>query len=132
MSNVRIESELERLREYLREWAECSERWRPTRGLPNAIHYLVDNMKAGVADSSDFRAGPNGWAMTVIDTQLENLAKRIPEAQAVLLVRYLNKAGPAVWRHGRLTHLDQYAVDQLADRVELELMPLVKREGLPL
>lgn len=130
--NVRIEGKLDRLRCYLREWAECDHRWRPVKGFPHEIGYLVDNMKAGVADSSEMRDGPNAWCMTVIDTQLGNLGKRIPEARNVLLARYLNAGGLSVFRGGRVSHLEQYAADVLADHVELELMPLVEREGLPL
>lgn len=130
--NVRLESRLERLRCYLRDWADCNARWKPVKGLPRAVGYLVDNMKAGVADSSEMRDGPNPWAMTVIDTQLGNLCLRIPEARNVLLVRYLNRAGLSVFRAGRVCGLEQHAIDELADRVEMELMPLVEREGLPL
>jgi hypothetical protein len=129
--NVRIEGKLERLRDYLRQWAICDARWSPVKGFPREIGYLVDNMKAGVADSSEMRDGPNPWAMSVVDTQLGNLSLRIPEARVVLLARYLNK-GAAVYRFHRISRLDQYAVDVLADRVELELMPMVEREGLPL
>src|SRR5690348_6265750 len=68
--NIRIEAKLERLREYLREWAVCDSRWRPVRGFPKAITALTDNMKAGVADSSELREGPNAWVMTVLNTQL--------------------------------------------------------------
>jgi hypothetical protein len=130
--NVKIEAKLERLREYLREWALCDSRWRPVKGFPTAITVLTDRMKAGVADSSELRDGPNPWVMDVINAQLDNLGKRIPEARNVLLVRYLNKGGLAVFRAGRVCHLEQAAVDAIADLAEIELIPMVEREGLPL
>lgn len=130
--NVRTEAKLERLREYLREWAFCDSRWRPVKGFPSAITALTDHMKAGVADSSDLREGPNPWVQDVINAQLDNLGKRIPEARNALLVRYLNTGGLAVFRAGRVSHLEQHAVDEIADRTELELIPMVEREGLPL
>ena len=130
--NVKTEAKLDRLRCYLREWAECNARWQPVRGFPKAITALTDHMHAGVADSSDLRDGPNPWVMTVIDTQLDNLCKRIPEARNVLLVRYLNAGGLSVFRAGRVCHLEQVCVDEIADRAELELIPMVEREGLPL
>jgi hypothetical protein len=130
--NVRLESKLERLREYLRDWAGCSARWSPAKGFPRSVAYLVDNMKAGVADSSDLRDGPSPWAMGIMDTCINELCKTIPEASAVLLVRYLNKAGPAVYRHGRLQMLTPEETDALGDRAEIELVPMVERKGLPL
>ena len=119
--NVRIESKLERLRVYLREWAVCDQRWSPVKGFPSAITALTDHMKAGVADSSELRDGPNPWVMDVLDTCLGDLAKRIPEARLVLLSRYLNKEA-AVFRFGHLSKLDQFAIDVLADTVELALV----------
>jgi hypothetical protein len=130
--NVKTEAKLERLREYLREWAVCDSHWRPVRGFPSAITVLTDNMKAGVADSSEFREGPNAWVMDVINSQLDNLSKSIPEARNVLLVRYLNAGGLSIFRAGRVCHLEQVCIDEIADRAELELIPMVEREGLPL
>jgi hypothetical protein len=130
--NVKTEAKLDRLRCYLREWAECNARWQPVRGFPKAITALTDHMKAGVADSSDLREGPNPWVMELIDTCLNDLCKIIPEASLVLLSRYLNKPGPAVYRFGRLSSLSQYAVDLIADQVELSMIPMLERKGLPL
>lgn len=130
--NVKTEAKLERLREYLREWAYCDQRWRPVKGFPSAITALTDHMKAGVADSSELREGPNAWVQDVINSQLDNLCKRIPEARNVLLVRYLNQGSLSVFRAGRVSALEQHAIDEIADRAELELIPLVEREGLPL
>ena len=127
--NVRTEAKLDNLRCYLREWARCDYLWQPVDGFPSAITALTDNMKAGVADSSELRDGPNPFVMTVIDTQLTNLTERIPEARLVLLARYLNQEA-AVYRFNRISRLGQYAIDVLADRVELELIPLVEREGV--
>lgn len=129
--NVRIESELARLQEYLRDWAHTHYRWRPESGLPGRVPYL-SSMRPGVADSSEMREGPNPWAMGLIEACINDLCKVIPEAMTVLLSRYLNREGPAVYRMGRLSHLDSYAVDVLADKVEFELVPMVKRKGLPL
>ena len=127
--NVRLESKLDNLRCYLREWATCDERWRHVDGFPTAITALTDNMKAGVADSSELRDGPNPFVMTVIDTQLTNLSKSIPYARLFLLARYLNQPA-AVYHFGRISKLDQCEVDVFADRVEFELIPLVEREGV--
>jgi hypothetical protein len=124
-----LESELERLRDYLRDFATCHLNWSQERGYPRSVPYLAQ-MRPGVADSSELREGPDPFVMGVIDSCIQDLRKRIPEALPVLLVRYLNKDGPSVYRHGRLQNLTPEETDAIADRAELELVPMVKRKGV--
>jgi hypothetical protein len=129
-ANSQIEAKLIRLQEYLRDWAMCGLHWSFERGLPRQVNSLVDNMQSAPSESGESRPGRYRFAMIVIDTCINDLCKRIPEASAVLLTRYLNRAGPAVFRHGRLSFLMLEEVNQIADRAELELIPMVERKNL--
>jgi len=47
-------------------------------------------------------------------------------------VRYLNAAGPSVYRSGRLVHLDLEHIEDICDEAERLMVAIVKRRNLPL
>jgi hypothetical protein len=126
--------ELGRLREYLLEWKQYLEQYRPRLGAPDSAGFLV-GADRGVTTASDWLARSDKWAMEIIERSIDDLRKH-PDGEAMrasLLVRVLNVSIPAkVFRHGRLQKLTTDEVDRTADRAELALIRIVKVYGLPL
>lgn len=127
--------ELERLKyHYLPMWAELRRRDSIERGLPSESK-LTDYMKPSVREF-DQTAGaePDREACKVIEQSIDELvgAGGFRLARAVLAVRYLNAKGASVFRSGRTVHLEPQIVEGLCDRAERQLVPIVKRRGLPL
>jgi len=130
------ERELRRLHEYLLMWKRWTENWEPRLGFPKTVPY-VDLMRPSI--SMDLpREGeekPDPWAMNIMDTSIDELGKLEDgmAMRAALRVRMLNEAyGIHVFRHGRLQKLKPEDVDELADRAEAALVPIIKAKGIPL
>lgn len=137
------QAELERLREYLRMLYRTERHESGSPEQPNAVPYL-DSIR-GTIDShiegQDYQDRLDRWAREILDASIDDLLE-LPEGQlmrAALRVRYLNEgvsraAGfeVRVFRSGRLEHMTIMQADELADRAELALVPMVKRKGLPL
>lgn len=134
-----VARELQRLQAYLLRWATYQkpvESARAESEIPLAA-YLKDDTR----EASDWLGGSDAWAMAIVDTAIDGLSTG-PDGllmRAALRARYLNEgvsrdAGVAVrvFRSGRLQHMSLLEADALADRAEAELVPIVKRKGLPL
>ena len=127
------EVELARLkRDYLPVWAALARGSAVGKGLPTEAP-LVDLMRPTASwELQEPCDNPDPWVANVIEAAIMELSGEMPLGRAALTVRYLNAEGPAVYRHGRLTHLTMGEVEDLADALELALVPEVKRRGLPL
>lgn len=127
--------ELERLKyHYLPMWAKLRKRDAIERGLPSDVPYS-DYMKPSVREFNE--AGedePDRDACAIVDKAIDELvgAGGFRLARAVLAVRYLNAAGASVYRSGRVHELETKMVEDLCDRAERQLVPIVLRMGLPL
>lgn len=127
--------ELERLKyHYLPMWAEMRRRDSIERGLPSDAP-LRDYMKPSVREFDETAgADPDRDACAIVDKAIDELvgAGGFRLARAVLAVRYLNAAGAAVYRGGRVQNIEPQQVETLCDRAERLLVPITKRMGLPL
>lgn len=137
---TREESELERLRAYLRMWSERQrDAYKAAGGADSCLAYY---MKSQSPEASELLEQSDGWAMTVIDASVDDLTGVGADGgmmRAALRVRWLNEGlAPGseikirVFRSGRLQALSLIEADALADRAEVALVPIVKRRGLPL
>ncbi|OGT57543.1 MAG: hypothetical protein A3E01_08375 [Gammaproteobacteria bacterium RIFCSPHIGHO2_12_FULL_63_22] len=136
---TREQLELERLKAYLLSWATRQADHGPKLGMTRSS--LSDYMKTASPEASELLAQSDGWAMAVVDASIDDLIDKLDGAmmRAALRVRYLNEglmpgAGIKirVFRSGRLQDLSLMEADNLADRAEIALIPIVKRRGLPL
>lgn len=129
---------LERLRAYLRDWRGSQPAGFGPGGESGST--LGDLVK-GSPEAMEMLAESDGWAMAVIDASVDDLTG-VPEVgalmRAALRVRWLNegvsKTGEIkirVFRSGRLQALSLIECDELADRAERALLPIVRRRGLP-
>lgn len=124
--------ELARLKRYLQGWAELSEPRTLGRGAPGEVPYS-DYMRPACGwdfIEHDERLDPD--IRRAIDMAVDELSATMALARPVLMVRYMNARGPAVYRHGRLHHLAAAEIEDLADEAERALIPLVKRRGVVL
>lgn len=130
---------LDRLRQYLLMWANRQKFHGQQQGYPGSSPFAPELSNATTASEYFDRA--DNWAMVVMDTSMDDLVKRTDGwlMRAALRVRYLSEgiskeAGTSVrvLRHGRLAHLSLIEADALADRGELELIPIARGRGLPL
>lgn len=131
--------EIERLRAYLLDWSWRQKEYGPSLGIAGSC--LEQYMKSASPSAMELFAQSDGWAALVVETAMDDL---IEESNGVLLraalrVRYLNEGiAPGegfkirVFRHGRLLGLSLVECDELADRAEKTLIPIVKRKGLPI
>jgi hypothetical protein len=125
------EDELARLkRDYLPMWAALAYGSAVGKGAPGEVPY-VDYMKPGVS-MGDADEAPDPWVCNIIEAAILEISPKLPMARAALSVRYLNARGPAVYRSGRLERLETAEIEDLADKAERLLVPVVKRRGLPL
>lgn len=132
------ERELQRLRDYLLEWASVQKD--KDMGLGVSMSRALQS--SGSKDATELFAESDGWAMVIVSTAVEDLRSIKPDGfdlYAALRCRYLNEglsreAGMSVrvFRHNRLKALSLIEVDKLADRAELALLPIVKKRHLPL
>lgn len=125
--------ELERLKyHYLPMWSAWCFLTRTTQGLPSQVpftDYMKGSMREFDETSDELRI--DGDTCRVIDQAVDELTGRgVVHARAVLAVRYLNAAGAAVYRSGRVTDIEPDQVDDLCDQAERALVPIVKRRGL--
>jgi len=124
--------ELERLKYfYLPMWSEWVRFSRVGRGLPSQVPYC-DYMKPMMPDNFDSDERPDPWAVRIIDASVDEVGERVSLARAALGVRYLNAAGPSVYRSGRLVHLDLEHIEDICDEAERLMVAIVKRRNLPL
>ena len=126
--------ELERLKHYyLPMWAEQRRRDAIERGLPTEVPF-TEYMKGSMRefDETDWWKKIDGEACALVDQAIDELvgAGGFRLARAVLAVRYLNAASAAVYRNGRVQDLEPRMVEDLCDRAERQLVPIVKRRGL--
>ena len=135
-----IDAEILRLHEYLYEWAHHQADYRLTNGA-RGESCLAKYMKSSSPTMSELLDKSNGWAMSVVDSSIDDLVELQDGMlmRSALRVRWLNEgvsrdAGVRVraFRSGRMQSMSMMQVDALADRAELALVPIVKRKGLPL
>lgn len=130
---------LDRMRVYLRDWRARQGDGYTSGGSEES--FLAEFAKSS-REAMELLAESDGWAMAVIDASVDDIAGiEDPEAglmRAALRVRWLNeglsKTGEIkirVFRSGRLQGLSLEECDRLADRAERELLPIVRRRGLP-
>lgn len=124
-------SELQSVRELLRDWFRWKKGWMPDLGAPHAVPY-IDGMKGsrpmdGYDDPEGDDARIHAWTMRHVDQAIERELTR-PQAMAIRMT-YLREAGPAVWRNNRVPHEQ---VKQLCIEAELALIPLLKRRDVRL
>jgi len=131
--------ELDRLREYLREWSR-SERSYGTKSQGLNESFLADYVKSGYRSVATHLVA-DGWAMAILDSSIDDLGSLHDgwAMRAALRVRYLNEGiAPTgelrirVFRSGRLQGMSMEEADRLADMAEIALIPITKRRGLPL
>ena len=121
--------ELAALKSYLADWAKRSEPLAIVSGLPGAVPYA--GMMRGTPSwdvEEDLRVDES--IRGEIDLAINEITPVIPLARPCLMVRYMNLAGPAVYRHGRLHQLFRNEIEDVADAAELALVPVVKRRGV--
>jgi hypothetical protein len=131
--------EIGRLKEYLLMWAERQDLWGPKLKLKS--HTSFADQPTNATSASEYYERSDAWARAVIDTSIGDLPE-LPDGdrmQAALRCRYLNEGLSMatgfqirVLRMRRLEQLTVKEVDDLADRAELALIPIVKRRELPL
>lgn len=136
---TRDNTELERLKIYLLDWALCQRTLDSAREQQDSA--LEKYMKSDSPTIADLIGGSDLWAVGIIESAMTDLVAmpRGSEMHSALRVRYLNEgiskqAGMAVrvFRHGRLQNVSLMEADRLADEGELALIPLVKKRALPL
>lgn len=128
------DAELLRLkRDYLPMWAERDSGVSVGSGFPTDVPYR-DYMKPHYSGSYDPDPLPDPWVSRLIDAAIDELTGTggFGLARAALSVRYMSARLPSVIRSGRLTQMECEEIEDLADRAELALVPIVKRRGLPL
>lgn len=130
------EDELARLkRDYLPMWAGRERSSTVGSSFPSEVPY-VDYMKPGLPWAYDTEDQADPLVCRIIDEAINELSERDPTrmglSRAALSVRYMSARLPAVFRSGRLTHMEHGAIEDLADEAERRLVPIVKRRNLPL
>ncbi len=141
-TRTKEQRELESLRAYLKDWAACQGIFQLDKGGSGGRSALAAYMKDDSPTAGDWLEQSDGWAMAVIDTAIVDLSATLDrgrEMRAALYVRWLNEGilneegqSLRVFRAGRLKGYTMAQVDELADRAELALIPLVKQAELPL
>ena len=122
--------ELATLKCYLADWALLSEPVTLVRGAPGEVPYS-DYMRATASwDLPGQDARLDASIRQAIDQAVYELTPRIPLCRAALMVRYMNRRGPAVYRSGWLQYLTRDEIEDLADESERALVPIVKRRGV--
>lgn len=133
-------TELERLQEYLIEWAAHQRPIDQARRAQTGS-VLAAYMKSDSPTASELLGASDAWALEVISASIDDLLKlpRGSEMRAALHVKYLNmgisrEAGRpiSVLRHGRLQRISLEEVGRLSDAAEIALIPIVKARRLPL
>lgn len=129
-------SELQNLKRHLQDYFAWDDRCKVGRGAPGGVPY-ADYMRGTVpASSFGLESEPDPWTCKLLDACVDEVsALRRPSfslARAALAVRYRSAGLPSVFRSGRLTGLELEEIENLADEVEIALVPIAKRRGLPL
>lgn len=121
---------LDALRAYLPDWARLSE-GSMSHGLaaPRAVPYL-DLMRATPSWEANDDHRVDASIRGLIDESVYELSAKMPLCRAVLMCRYRNIRGPAVYRSGRLYELTRGEIEDLADASEIALVPIVRRKGV--
>lgn len=126
--------ELQNLKRHLQDYFAWDDRCKVGRGV-GGLPY-GDYMKGTVPGSYDPELDPDPWTCKLLDACVDEVsALRRPSfalARAALAVRYRSAGLPSVFRSGRLTGLELAEIEDLADEVEIALVPIAKRRGLPL
>lgn len=122
---------LEALKAYLQAWAAQSEPVTLVAGAPGQVSY-ADLMRGTPSWEVDDDHRVDASIRKAIDEAIYEITARFPLARSCLMVRYLNLAGPAVYRHGRLHHLTRNEIEDVADAAEVALVPVVVRRGVVL
>lgn len=124
--------ELAALKVYLAGWAALSEPAALGHGVPGQVPY-ADYMRPTASwDLEDKDTKLDASIRRAIDEGVLELTARIPLCRPVLMVRYMNIRGPAVYRSGRTYHLTRDEIEDIADQAERALVPVVKRRGVVL
>lgn len=139
VQKTQFERELERLKSYLLEW---SQRQKGAYSQESqAVSSLSQYIKSASPSATELFEASDGWAMTVIDAAIDSLSTLEDGLlmRSALRVRYLNEGlAPGgeikiqVFRSGRLAEISLLECDELADKAESALVPMVKKRGLPL
>lgn len=124
--------ELARLKYYLAGWAAQSEPATMGRGVPGQVPY-ADYMRPTA--SWDLEGEVDRLDASIrraIDEAVLELSGKIPLCRPVLMTRYMNINGPAVYRSGRTYRLTRGEIEDIADEAEGALVPIVKHRGVVL
>ena len=122
-------SEIQSVRELLRDWARWTRRWRPSLNSLSSVPYL-DNMLPTIdsyAEGEDYDEEINAVVMLAVDHAVERDLTR-PQSIAIRMT-YMNEIGPAVWRSNRIP-VEQVKV--LCQEAEFALIPALLRRNVRL
>jgi hypothetical protein len=139
VQKTQFERELEHLKSYLVEWSQRQKgAYAPESQATSSLSQYV---KSASPSASELFEASDGWAMTVIDAAIDSLSALADGSlmRSALRVRYLNEGlmpgddmKIQVFRSGRLQEMSLMECDELADKAEISLVPMVKQRGLPL
>lgn len=122
-------SELQSVRELLRDWCRWKRGWWPHLGYPGAVAY-IDQMRStfdSYTEGEDYDRIIDAATMNAVDRAIEK--DLTPAHRAAVMVVYLNELGPAVWRSNRVP-LTQ--VHRLCDEAERALVVALRRREVRL
>ena len=122
-------TELQSVRDLLRDWRRWKRGWWPHLGLPGAVPYFNQMRPTfdGYTEGDDYDRLIDAATMLAVDQAVEK--DLTPSQRMAVKVIYLNEIGPAVWRSNRLP-VSQ--VRRLCEEAELLLVVSLRRRDVRL
>ena len=122
-------SELQSVRDLLKQWRRWKRRWWPHLGYPSSVPY-IDEMRPiydSYTEGEDYDEIINAEVMRQMDQAIEK--DLTPNERIAISIVYLNEIGPAVWRSNRVPKAQAY---RLCREAEVALIPALRRRNVQL